>query len=75
MLLHFVAVRQMAAEGQSEKMASDMEIYLKHWGGIEFLCAEKMAPIEVHRCFLNLCGDQTVDASTVRRWVVYFSSD
>ena len=29
-LLHFVAVQQMAAEGQSDKMASNMKVHMKH---------------------------------------------
>jgi len=35
--LHFVAVGQMAAEGQSDKMASDMEAHMKQRCVIEFL--------------------------------------
>ena len=31
-----------------------------------------MAPIDIH--VSNICGDQTVDMSTVRLWVVSFSS-
>jgi len=27
--VHFVAMQQMAAEGQSDKMASDMEVHMK----------------------------------------------
>ena len=34
--LHFVAVQQMAAEGQSDRMASDMEVCMKQRGGTEF---------------------------------------
>ena len=40
-LLHSVAVQQMAAEGQSDKMASDMEMQMKQRCGVEFLRAEK----------------------------------
>jgi len=40
----------------------------------EFLHAEKIAPNEIHRRLLNVYGDQTVDVSTVRRWVTPFSS-
>ena len=34
----------------------------------------KMAPIDSHWCLLNVSGDQPVDVSTVRWWVVHFSS-
>ena len=46
-LLHLVAVRQMAAEGQSDKMASDIEMYMKkrvyresahcHWSALTWM--------------------------------------
>jgi hypothetical protein len=70
--LNFVAVQQMTAEGQSDKMASDMEVRMKQRCVTEFLYAEKIAPDDIHRRLLN--GDQTVDVSTVRRRVVRFSS-
>ena len=57
-LLHFVAVWQTAAEGQSDTMASDMEVHMK----------QKFVTIIPPR------GDQTVDMSTVRPWVVCFRS-
>ena len=56
-LLHFIAMQQVAAEGQSDKMASDTEVYMKcvteflhefHHCVTEFLHAEKMAPTNVH---------------------------
>jgi len=64
----------MTAEGQSDKMASDMEVRMKQRCVTEFLHAEKIAPNDIHRCLLNIYGDQTVDVSTVRQWVVCFSS-
>jgi len=64
----------MTAEGQSDKMASDMEVRMKQRCVIEFLHAEKIAPNDIHRRLLNVYGDQTVDVSTVRRWVARFSS-
>jgi hypothetical protein len=64
----------MTADGQSDKMASDMEVCIKQRCVIEFLHAEKIAPNDIHRCLLNVYGDQTVDVSTVRRWVARFSS-
>jgi len=56
------------------KMASDMEVHMKQRCVIEFLHAEKIAPNDIHRRLLNVYGDQTVDVSTVRRWVACFSS-
>jgi hypothetical protein len=67
-------VRQIAAEEQSGEMASDVEVHTKQKCVIEFLHAEKIAPIDIHRRLLNVYGEQTVDVSTVRRWVVRFSS-
>ncbi|XP_031461807.1 high mobility group protein HMG-I/HMG-Y isoform X1 [Phasianus colchicus] len=64
-----VTARQMAAEGHSDKMASDIEVRMKQWCVIEFLHAEKIEPVDIHRRLLNVYGDQTVDVSTVRRWV------
>ena len=64
----------MTAEGQSEKMASGMEVRMKQRCVIEFLHVEKIAPSDIHRRLLNVYGDQTVDVSTVRQWVACFSS-
>ena len=73
--LNFVAVRQTTAEsGQSDEMASDMEVRMEQRCVTEFLNAEKIAPKYIHRRLLNVYGDQTVDVSTVRRWVARFSS-
>ena len=36
---------------------------------------KKMAPIDIHQQLLDVSGDQAVDVSTVRQWVVSFSSD
>jgi transposase len=64
----------MTAEGQSDKIASDMEVRMKQRCVIEFLHAEKIAPNDIHRSLLNVYGDQRVDVSTVRRWVARISS-
>jgi len=40
---------------------------------IEFIAAEKVPPIEIHRRMQAVCGDQCVDVSTVRRWVRRFN--
>ena len=63
--LHFVAVWQTAAEGQSERMVSDIEVSMKQRCGTEFLHVEKIAPIDIHLRLLNMDGDQIVDVSTV----------
>ena len=64
----------MTAEGQSDKMVSDVEVHMKQRHETEFLHAEKIAPSDIHRCLLNVYRDQTVDVSTVRQWVARFSS-
>ena len=64
----------MAAEGKSDKIAPGMEVHIKQRCVTEFLHEEKMVPIDIHWHLLNVYGDQTVHMSTVRRWVVYFSS-
>jgi len=64
----------MTAEGQSDRMASDMEVRMKQRCVIESLHAEKIAPNDIHRRLLNIYRDQTVDVSTVRQWVARFSS-
>ena len=57
--LHVAAVWRRAAEGQSDRMLSYIEIRMKKRHGIEFLHVEKNAPMDV---------------STVRQWVIWFSS-
>ena len=54
----FCAMWQMEAEGQSDKMASDIEMDMKQMCVIEFLHAEKMAPIDIRLCLLNIFEDQ-----------------
>ena len=65
----------MAAEGQSDRTASNVEVQMKQRCGNEFLHAETIAPIDFHLQLLSIYGDHTVDVSTVRQWVVHFSSD
>lgn len=60
----------MAAEGQSDKLVSDMEVHAKRRWGTEFLHRENNAINDIHWCLLNVYGDH----STVRRCVVHFSS-
>ena len=49
----------MSAEGQSDKMVSDMEVCIKQRCVIEFLRAETVAPTDIHRRLLHAGGDQT----------------
>ena len=35
---------------------------------------KKMAPTDTHQCFLNVYADQAVAVSTVKQWVLHFSS-
>jgi len=46
--LNFVAMKQMVAEGQSDKMASDMEACIKPRCVTEFLQVEKVMLIDTH---------------------------
>ena len=64
----------MAAEEQSDKMASDMEAHMKERCIIKFLHAEQIAPVDIHQCLLNIYGDQTVYFNTVKWWVLCLSS-
>ena len=66
MPLHFVAMQQMAAEGQSDRMVSDVQVNMKKRCGIEFIHLEKMAPVDIHLHLLNVYGGQTVHVSTAR---------
>ena len=56
----------MAAEGQSDRMVSDMEVHMKQKCGTEFLHVEKMAFTDIHQSLLNVYEDQTVGVITVK---------
>ena len=45
----------MAAEGHTDKMASDVEVPMKQRGGTEFLHAEKKNDIHWHSMILAKC--------------------
>ena len=49
-------------------------VWQKQRCATEFLHAEKTVSTDVHLHLLNIYGDQTVNVSTVRQWVVRFSS-
>ena len=51
------------------------DVLLKQNAFIEFLTAERVPPIEIHRRMQAVYGDQCVDVSTVRRWVRRFSCE
>ena len=72
--LHVVAVWQMAEEGQSDTTVSDVEEHMKQRYATKLLHVKKMVPTGIHQCLQIICGDQTVNASTVRWWVMHFSS-
>ena len=61
----------MAAEGQSDTMMSDMEVHMKQRCVTESL---HVAPTDIHLHLLKVYADQAVEVSTVRWWVVHFSS-
>jgi len=45
------------------------DIRFKQRAVIEFLTAEKVPPIEIHRRMQAVYADQCVDVRTARRWV------
>lgn len=51
--LHTVAVPQRAAEGQSDKVASDIKVHVEKRCVLEFLLAEKIAFTDMHQHLLN----------------------
>ena len=56
--LHFVAMQQMAEEGQPDRTESGMEVLMKQRHVMEFLpSVEKVAPIEIHCHLVNISGD------------------
>jgi len=48
------------------------DVPFKQRAVIEFLTAEKVVPIEIHRRMQAVYGDWCVDVSTVRGWVRRF---
>jgi hypothetical protein len=53
-------------------MEESSDVRFKQRAVIEFLTAEKVPPIEIHRRMQAVYGDQCVDVSAVRRWVRQF---
>ena len=54
----------MVAEGQSDRMESDIEVRMKQKRVMEFLHAEQIVFIGIHWCLLSVYGDQTVNVSS-----------
>lgn len=48
-------------------LMSAMEVQMKQGCVTEFPYMEKIAPTDIHQCFMNVYGNQTVDVSTVRQ--------
>lgn len=72
--LHFVVMRQMAAQGQSGNMMSHMEGCMKQSLSLNYTVWKKIAPTNICWHLLSIHGHQPVDVSTVRWWLVHFSS-
>ena len=53
-------------------MVSDMEVQMKQRCVTEVVHVELMAPTDIHQHMLNIDGDQRVDVSPVRQWVMCF---
>ena len=64
----------MKAVGQPDKMASDKEVQMKQGYATEFLHEEKITSTDTHGCTLTVDRDQTAHKSTVRQWVMCFST-
>ena len=52
-----------------------MDVRQKQRCVIEFLNAEEVHPIDIHKRLVNVYGGKIVDVSTIRRWVRCFQSD
>jgi hypothetical protein len=70
-LVSFVAVRQ--------QQSSSLAKWRLTWKCVqtcvnELLHVERIEPVDIRLCLLNVYGDQTVDVSKVRPWMVRFSS-
>ena len=54
-----------AAEGQSDRMASGMEVCMEQRCVTEFLRVERTAPTDSHQCLLNGCPNSVCEHSEV----------
>ena len=64
----------MAADGQSDRMVSEVGVHVDQSGVIELLRVEEMAPSDIQQALMSVSGQQSVDVSTVRWWMMCFSS-
>ena len=60
----------MTAQVHSDKMNSDTGVCMMRRYATAFFYVGEMVPTDIHGYLLNIYGDQTVDVSTVRQWVV-----
>ena len=49
------------------------DVQFKQRAAIEFLTAEKISQVDIHRRMQVVYGDKCVDVSTVIRWVRHFN--
>jgi len=49
-----------------------MSTRLKEHAVTEFLSAENVTPAEIHGCLQAVCGENTVNRTTVNRWAIKF---
>jgi len=55
----------MAAERQSDRMASDLQVCMKQRSSIEFFHAEKIVPIDIAWLLQNIHGDNGCEHTEV----------
>lgn len=55
-------------------MVSDIEVWMRRRSAAELFDVEKIAPIVIHQCLLDIYGDQSVDVRAMRWCMVHFSS-
>ena len=51
-----------------------MDVHQKQRCVIEFLNAEEVKPINIHKCLVNVYGGKRVNVSIIRRWICCFQS-
>jgi len=64
----------MAADGQSDRMVSEVGVHVDQSGVIELFRVKEMAPSDIQQALMSVSGRQSVDVSTVRWWMMRFSS-
>ena len=56
----------MAAEGQSDRMAGDMEVQMRQRYVTEFLLVETVALTDIHSCLVSIYGGHTVNVGALK---------